>query len=144
MRVRWDEAKRQHVLQKRGIDFAQLDGLLDFPYVEDQLRDDPVPPNKSKRSMSKKQSKTVKSLTPEEIAEQAEQGIDVSEHFTGKHSAKQFVSIDFPLELLRAIDTECRQVGVSRQAWIKLACDERLRQIQSGRVGAHGVPSRRA
>lgn len=41
MRVRWDEAKRQQVLQNRGIDFAQLDGLLDFPYVEDQRRDDP-------------------------------------------------------------------------------------------------------
>ena len=41
MRVRWDEAKRQLVLQKRGIDFAQLDGLLDFPCVEDRRRDDP-------------------------------------------------------------------------------------------------------
>ncbi len=41
MRVRWDEVKRQQVLQKRGIDFAQLDGLLDFPYVEDRRRDDP-------------------------------------------------------------------------------------------------------
>ncbi|MEK7833472.1 MAG: hypothetical protein AAB401_20440, partial [Acidobacteriota bacterium] len=59
---------------------------------------------------------------------------DVSEYFTGQYSAKQFVSIDFPLELLRAIDAECRQIGVTRQAWIKLACDERLRQIQLGRV----------
>lgn len=41
MRVRWDEAKRQQVLQQRGIDFAQLDGLLAFPYVEDQRCDDP-------------------------------------------------------------------------------------------------------
>lgn len=70
----------------------------------------------------------------EEIAEQAEQGLDVSEHFTGQHSVKQFVNVDFPLELLQAIDAECRQVGVTRQAWIKLACDERLRQIQLGRM----------
>ncbi len=94
--------------------------------------------------MTKKRSKTVTSLSIEEIAEQAEKGLDVSEHFSGQHLAKQFVSIDFPLELLHAIDTECRQIGVTRQAWIKMACDERLRQIQSGRVGSHGVSGRRA
>lgn len=94
--------------------------------------------------MSKKRSKTVNPPSLEEIADQAAQGHDVSEHFTGQHSAKQCVSIDFPLELLRAIDAECKLVGVTRQAWIKLACDERLRQIQLGRVGSHSVKSRRA
>ena len=84
--------------------------------------------------MNKKHSKTDRSLDIEEIAEQAEQGLDISQHFTGQHLAKQFVSIDFPLELLQAIDTECRQIVVTRQAWIKLACDERLRQIRLGRV----------
>ena len=94
--------------------------------------------------MSKKRSKTVNPPSLEEIADQAEQGHDVSKHFTGQHSAKQYVSIDFPLELLRAIDAECKLVGGARQAWIKLACDERLRQIQLGRVGSHSVKSRRA
>lgn len=84
--------------------------------------------------MSKKRSKAINLINADEIAERAEQGLDVSEHFTGQHSVKQFVSIDFPVELLQAIDAECRQVGVTRQAWIKLACDERLRQIQLGRV----------
>ena len=41
MRIRWDEAKRQLVLHNRGIDFAQLDELLNWPYVEDQRHDDP-------------------------------------------------------------------------------------------------------
>ncbi len=94
--------------------------------------------------MNKNRAKTVNHLNIEEIADQAEQGHDVSEHFTGQHSAKQFVSIDFPLELLRAIDAECKLVGGARQAWIKLACDERLRQIQLGRVGSHSVKRRRA
>lgn len=84
--------------------------------------------------MTKKHGKTSNSISIEEIAEQAEQGFDVSEHFTGQHSVKKFVSIDFPLELLQAIDAECRQVGVTRQAWIKLACDERVRQIRLGRI----------
>jgi len=70
----------------------------------------------------------------EEIERRAQSGEDVSEHFTGEFTAKQRVNVDFPLELLRAIDVECRVVGVARQAWIKMACDERLRQIRSGRV----------
>jgi len=94
--------------------------------------------------MRKKRNKTVNSPDIEEIAGQAEQGHDVSEHFTGRHVAKQFVSVDFPLELLRAIDRECRQVGVTRQAWIKLACDERLRQIQLGRVAFHNAEPKKA
>ena len=94
--------------------------------------------------MNKKRTKTVTHLDIEEIAEQATQGHDVSEYFTGQHSAKQYVSIDFPLDLMRAIDTECKLVGVTRQAWIKLACDERLRQIQAGRAGALSVTAKRA
>jgi uncharacterized DUF497 family protein len=41
MRIRWDETKRQTVLQRRQIDFALLDELLSLPYVENQSSDDP-------------------------------------------------------------------------------------------------------
>ena len=41
MRIRWDEPKRQEVLTRRTIDFAQLDELFLLPYVEDQRNDDP-------------------------------------------------------------------------------------------------------
>jgi uncharacterized DUF497 family protein len=41
MRIRWDEAKRQEVLQRRQIDFAVLHDMLSLPYVADQRRDDP-------------------------------------------------------------------------------------------------------
>lgn len=78
--------------------------------------------------MDKKQDK----LDIEEIAESAERGEDVSQHFSGQYSAKQRVNIDFPLNLLREIDAECRRVGVTRQAWIKMVCDERLRQLTIG------------
>lgn len=94
--------------------------------------------------MSKKRTETVTHLDIEEIAEQAAQGHDISEYFTGQHSAKQYVSIDFPLELMRAIDAECKLVGITRQAWIKMACDERLRQIQSERADALSALTRRA
>jgi len=68
----------------------------------------------------------------EAIAERAERGEDVSASFTNRHVAKQRVNIDFPLDLLRQIDAECARIGIPRQAWIKMVCDERLRQM-----GAH-------
>jgi len=71
-----------------------------------------------------------KKIEIEEIAERAERGDDVSVHFTGQYRIKQMVSVDFPLNLLRQIDAECERLGVTRQAWIKMACDERIRQIE--------------
>ncbi len=67
----------------------------------------------------------------EAIAERAERGEDVSPFFTNRHVAKQRVNVDFPLDLLHQIDEECRRVGVTRQAWIKMVCDERLRRSQN-------------
>ena len=41
MKIRWDEPKRQCVMEQRQIDLARLDELLALPYLEDQRRDDP-------------------------------------------------------------------------------------------------------
>jgi predicted DNA binding CopG/RHH family protein len=62
----------------------------------------------------------------EDIAERAERGEDISAHFTTTYTAKQRVNIDFPLALLRTIDAECQRIGITRQAWIKMVCAERL------------------
>lgn len=86
--------------------------------------------------MSKKQNKPT--IDIEEIAEKAQRGEDVSAHFTGQHEAKQRVNIDFPLKLLRLIDAECKLIGITRQSWIKMACDERLRQVKSSRNAGQG------
>lgn len=66
----------------------------------------------------------------EQIAEMAQAGEDISAYFTGGHVAKQQITIDFPLELLRMIDTECRLLGIPREAWIKMACNDKLRQVR--------------
>ncbi|MEW6366525.1 MAG: hypothetical protein AB1714_18005 [Acidobacteriota bacterium] len=65
----------------------------------------------------------------EAIADAAQRGEDVSAHFSGKFQAKQRVNVDFPLPFLRLIDQECRSIGITRQAWIKMVCDERLREV---------------
>jgi len=78
--------------------------------------------------------KLAKPESIETIADEAQRGGDVSKYFTGKFQSKQRVNVDFPLPLLRMIDEECRAVGVPRQAWIKMACDERLREIRVNRV----------
>jgi hypothetical protein len=79
--------------------------------------------------MNKQSDKSEALDAIESLAERAEHGEDVSVHFTNRHMAKQRVNIDFPLDLLRQIDAECARIGVTRQAWIKMACDERLRQV---------------
>jgi hypothetical protein len=38
----------------------------------------------------------------------------------------QRVNVDFPIDLLRAIDREARRIGVSRQAFIKLRMSDTL------------------
>ena len=86
--------------------------------------------------MKKNPDKTKKTKDIEEIAEMAEKGEDVSQYFTGEHLAKQRVNIDFPLSLLKLIDEECKRIGVTRQAWIKMACDERIRQIKRSILAA--------
>jgi hypothetical protein len=78
--------------------------------------------------MSEKPTNCPNAEDIEVIAQRAERGEDVSAHFTNRHEAKQRVNIDFPLTLLRQIDAECQRMGVTRQAWIKMVCDERLRQ----------------
>ena len=38
----------------------------------------------------------------------------------------QRVNVDFPTDLLRAIDQEAKRIGVTRQAWIKLRLADTL------------------
>lgn len=81
--------------------------------------------------MSKRQSKPE---DIESIADRAQRGQDISKHFTGRFTAKQRVNVDFPLGLLRLIDQECKEIGITRQAWIKMACDDKIRSVQSNRA----------
>lgn len=39
----------------------------------------------------------------------------------------QRVNVDFPIDLLRAIDTEAQRIGVNRQAFIKLRLADALK-----------------
>jgi hypothetical protein len=94
----------------------------------------------NKRS-DKSKSETLDEI--EAIAERAERGEDVSAHFTNRHVPKQRVNIDFPLALLRQIDAECARIGIPRQAWIKMACDERLRQVGNPQQHPGGTPPQR-
>jgi uncharacterized DUF497 family protein len=41
MRILWDENKREKLLARRKIDFADLDDLLYQPYIEDRRLDNP-------------------------------------------------------------------------------------------------------
>jgi hypothetical protein len=58
-------------------------------------------------------------------------GEDLSAHLDLSKAARpgrevQRVNVDFPLDLLRAIDREAKRIGVTRQAFIKLRLADTL------------------
>ncbi len=65
---------------------------------------------------------TEKIMTADEIANLAEQGHDISEHFSNKGVMKpeiQRVNVDFSADMLNELDTLARSLNISRQALIK-------------------------
>ncbi len=76
--------------------------------------------------MSKKSNKK---LTADEIADLADQGQDVSSHFTNNGKMKrpiQRVNVDFTVDMLEELDRISSELNVSRQAVIKLYLREAL------------------
>ena len=74
------------------------------------------------------QTKTVSAGRLDEIHDAGE---DLSEHLDLAKATRpgrevQRVSVDFPVDLLRAIDREAKRIGVSRQAFIKLRLADTL------------------
>jgi hypothetical protein len=58
-------------------------------------------------------------------------GEDLSAHLDYANATRpgrdvQRVNVDFPVELLRAIDREAKRIGVTRQAFIKLRIADTL------------------
>jgi len=83
-------------------------------------------------------SKSTEIKDIEEIAQQAQLGSDVSEHFTGHFQAKQQINIALPLELLLSIEAECQLQKIDRQDWIKIVCAEKIHDLQVSRISKAG------
>jgi hypothetical protein len=71
-------------------------------------------------------------LTADELDAKFDAGEDLSAYIDYDKSlhpgrAVQRVNVDFPTELLRAIDREATRIGVTRQAWIKLRLADTLK-----------------
>lgn len=71
-------------------------------------------------------------LTAEELDALHDSGADMSAYIDYDKGirpgrAVQRVNVDFPTELLRAIDREATRIGVTRQAWIKLRLADTLK-----------------
>ena len=67
----------------------------------------------------------VPTLTAEQFDELADSGTDISAYMDDARATRpgrvvQRVNVDFPVDLLRAIDADARRIGVTRQAWIKM------------------------
>ena len=66
-----------------------------------------------------------KPIDAEEIAQMADQGQDISAHFTVKRLVQR-VNVDFTSPMLKELDCEAETLNVSRQAVIKTMLREAL------------------
>lgn len=81
-----------------------------------------------KRDISKEKAKWV---TAEEFDRLADSGVDMTPYVDWSKARRpgrevQRVNVDFPVDLLRAIDQEAKRIGVTRQAFIKLRLADTL------------------
>jgi hypothetical protein len=72
-----------------------------------------------------------KALSAARLDEMHDAGDDLTAHLDRANATRpgrevQRVNVDFPVDLLHAIDREARRIGVSRQAFIKLRLADTL------------------
>lgn len=84
--------------------------------------------------------KSTKPITADQLAHIAEEGGDVSRHFTNQGRmmpplalAIQRVNVDFTISFLEELDSEARELNVSRQAVIKTLLRQALDQHYAAR-----------
>ena len=79
----------------------------------------------------KRATSRTKALSTARLDEMHDSGEDLSAHLDLANATRpgrevQRVNVDFPVDLLRAIDREARRIGVTRQAFIKLRLADTL------------------
>ncbi len=82
---------------------------------------------------SAQSTSTKKQATAERLDAMHDAGADLSAYLDIARAARpgrvtQRVNVDFPLDLLAAIDREARRIGVTRQAFIKLRLADAIPQ----------------
>src|SRR5262245_7263004 len=80
---------------------------------------------------TKRATSPTKALRAARLDEMHDAGEDVSAHLDLTKATRpgrrvQRVNVDFPVDLLNAVDREARRIGVSRQAFIKLRLADTL------------------
>lgn len=75
--------------------------------------------------MKKRGTSQTSALSAARLDEMHDAGEDLSGHLEIEKATRpgrdvQRVNVDFPVDLLRAIDREAKRIGVTRQAFIKL------------------------
>ena len=80
------------------------------------------------RKLGTSRTKAIRAVRLDELHDAGE---DLSAHLDLAQATRpgrevQRVNVDFPVDLLRAIDREARRIGVTRQAFIKLRLADTL------------------
>jgi hypothetical protein len=88
-------------------------------------------PSAARAGKKRRGTSRAKALTAAELDVLHDSGKNLSAHVDFAQARRpgrevQRVNVDFPLELLRAIDLEAKRIGVTRQSFIKLRLADTL------------------
>src|SRR2546423_3141364 len=88
-------------------------------------------------------------LTAEEFDALHDSGADMNAHLDYSRARRpgrevQRVNVDFPVDLLQAIDQEAQRIGVTRQAFIKMRLADAIRPTRSATAYATDEEAREA
>jgi len=89
-------------------------------------------PSAARAAKKRRGTSPVEALAAAQLDALHDSGRDLSAHLDFAHARRpgrevQRVNVDFPLEMLRAIDQEAKRIGVTRQAFIKLRLADTVR-----------------
>ncbi len=96
------------------------------------------------RARRKKRSTSEsKALTAEQLDSLHDAGGDMTPYLDYARARRpgrevQRVNVDFPVDLLKAIDQEAKRIGVTRQAFIKLRLADTLEHRRGDQRPVHG------
>ena len=95
------------------------------------MRKSPSSRSAARAQTKKRSTSQTKALSAARLDEMHDAGEDLTAHLDLGRATRpgrevQRVNVDFPVDLLRAIDREAKRIGVTRQAFIKLRIADTL------------------
>jgi hypothetical protein len=126
MRVEFDDSKSATKMKPRGLLVPPIAMKKQFASSRSAAR------GRAKNKSTTAEGRRAIAIPAEKVDELFDSGShEIDKHLDWENARRpgrevQRVNVDFPVDLLRAIDREAKRIGVTRQAFIKLRIADTL------------------